>query len=154
MRTDESIGVGVRCRKPHPRGERTGSSTCAGADGQTGLPMPRHAGRRISQRTRRRRNRTPACLHAPWVEATSEHQPDSPPHAVRLQIFNSSSFLTNAPMMIDSYETTLTILHIDHEQDHFLNLRCFSWEGSRPPVIRVEAGQCSVCALIMSCWPR
>ena len=29
--------------------------------------------------SRRRRNRTPACLHAPWVEATSEHQPDSPP---------------------------------------------------------------------------
>ena len=32
-----------------------------------------------SMKARRRRNRTPACLHAPWVEATSEHQPDSPP---------------------------------------------------------------------------
>ena len=29
-----------------------------------------------------------------------------------------------------------------------------TWEGSRPPVIRVEGGQWSVCALIMSCWPR
>ena len=29
-------------------------------------------------KTPRRGNRTPACLHAPWVEVTSEHQPDSP----------------------------------------------------------------------------
>ena len=71
---------------------------------------------------RRRRNRTPACLHAPWVEATSEHQPDSPPHAVRLQIFNRSCVFTNAPMIIDSHETTLTILHVVHDQDHFLIL--------------------------------
>ena len=27
-----------------------------------------------------RRNRTPACLHAPGVEVPSEHQPESPRH--------------------------------------------------------------------------
>ena len=35
---------------------------------------------------RRRRNRTPACLHAPWVEATSEHQPDSSPPLSRFAL--------------------------------------------------------------------
>ena len=32
-----------------------------------------------------RRNRTPACLHAPWVEVMSEHQPDSPWPARKLK---------------------------------------------------------------------
>ena len=31
-----------------------------------------------SIKTPGRRNRTPACLHAPRVEVSSEHQPDSP----------------------------------------------------------------------------
>ena len=44
----------------------------------TSQPMPQSS--ILHKKPRRRRNRTPACLHAPWVEATSEHQPDSPPH--------------------------------------------------------------------------
>ena len=37
-----------------------------------------HFGPRRGCMPPRRRNRTPACLHAPGVEVQSEHQPDSP----------------------------------------------------------------------------
>ena len=94
------IGEGLRPTMPSPpppldpprqvmetRSTRPLSQEVPTIDPQVGHSQPRPAPAAPPGRaeTPGRRNRTPACLHAPWAKAASDHQPDaSQLHAERL----------------------------------------------------------------------